>query len=98
MQEKLRTWLSPPDASINHKHACKTHYDGTATWFIQSAKFREWKNSGGLLWINGNRTPISPALHDCTLIPSPISQPVLAKASFGTWDYQLISVMRDSCC
>jgi hypothetical protein len=64
MQEKLRTWLSPPDCSINHNNACKTQHDGTATWFIQGTKFREWKNNGSLLWINGNRTPFSPGRPD----------------------------------
>jgi len=88
MQEDLRTWLSPPDSSINHNHACKTHHDGTATWFIHSTKFREWKNNGSLLWINGNRTLVPPALRDCTLIPSPIPQPALEKAYFGTRYHQ----------
>src|SRR6267142_2982319 len=98
MQEKLRTWLSPPDSSINHNHACKTQHDGTATWFIHGTKFREWKNNGSLLWINGNCTLIPPALCDCTLIPSPIPQPALAKAYYGTRYHQLISVIRNSCC
>ena len=98
MQEKLRTWLSPPDPSINHQNARKTRHEGTATWFIQGTKFREWKNNGSLLWIYGNRTLIPPALRDSTLIPSPIPQLVRAKAYFGTRHYQLISVMRNSCC
>ncbi|KAH9955033.1 hypothetical protein BC827DRAFT_912226 [Russula dissimulans] len=53
-QEKLRTWLSPPDPSINHNTAYKTQHNGTATWFIQGNTFREWKQSGSLLWIRGN--------------------------------------------
>jgi hypothetical protein len=97
MQAKLRTWLSPPDSSINHNHACKTQYDGTATWFIQSTKFREWKNNGSLLWINGNRTLKSPALRDGTLTPSPVPQLALEKPYFGTRYGQLIRVIRNSC-
>ena len=84
MQKQLRTWLSPPDSSINHNHACKTHHDGTATWFIHGTKFREWKDNGSLLWISGNRTLIPPALRDCTIISAPIPQPALEKAYFGT--------------
>ena len=90
MQEKLRTWLSPPDPSINHRNACETQLDGTATWFIQGSKFREWKNNGSLLWIVGNRMLLLPILPDCALIPSPIPQPVPAKAYFGMPDHRLI--------
>jgi hypothetical protein len=85
-------WLSPPDSSINHNHACKTQHDGTATWFIQGIEFREWKNNGSLLWINGNRTLFSPVLPDCSLIPFPVPQPVLAKVYFGTRYYRLILI------
>ncbi|KAH9985686.1 hypothetical protein BJV77DRAFT_1152736 [Russula vinacea] len=44
----LRTWLSAPDPSINHNTACKTQHGGTATWFIQSSTFRDWKENGSL--------------------------------------------------
>ena len=84
MQADLRTWLSPPDCSINHNNACKIQHDGTATWFIQCSKFREWKKTGSLLWISGNRTLLPPILPDGTLRASPISQPVPVKAYFGT--------------
>ncbi|KAH9985052.1 hypothetical protein BJV74DRAFT_580313 [Russula compacta] len=50
----LRTWLSPPDHSINHNTAYKTQHDGTATWFIQGSIFRDWKKNGTLLWIRGS--------------------------------------------
>ncbi|KAH9985049.1 ankyrin repeat-containing domain protein, partial [Russula compacta] len=51
---ELRTWLSPPDPSINHNTACETQHDGTARWFIQGSTFRDWKKNGSLLWIRGN--------------------------------------------
>jgi hypothetical protein len=28
-------------------------------WFIQGNKFNEWKKNGSLLWIRGNRRPLS---------------------------------------
>ena len=55
-QLNLRTWLSAPEPSINHNTACKTQHAGTATWFIQSNTFRDWKKNGSLLWVHGNRT------------------------------------------
>jgi hypothetical protein len=84
MEEKLRTWLSPPDSSINHNTARETRHHGTTAWFIQSTKFQEWKNNGSLLWINGNRTLLSPILLDSVLTSSPVPQPAQAKVSFGT--------------
>jgi hypothetical protein len=56
--EKLRSWLSPPNPSINHNIASATHHDGTASWFIQGKTFRAWKKNGSILWIRGNRTLI----------------------------------------
>ncbi|KAH9992931.1 hypothetical protein BJV77DRAFT_410664 [Russula vinacea] len=54
MRDKLRSWLSPPDPSVNHNTACKTQHSGTATWFIQGSTFRDWKKNGSLLWVRGN--------------------------------------------
>ncbi|KAH9985870.1 hypothetical protein BJV77DRAFT_1174308, partial [Russula vinacea] len=54
MQDKLRSWLSPPDPSVNHNTACKTQHGGTARWFIQGNTFQDWKKSGSLLWVRGN--------------------------------------------
>jgi hypothetical protein len=59
-KSKFRAWLSPPDPSINHNTACDIHHNGTASWFIQDSRFREWKENGGsLLWIRGNRMFLS---------------------------------------
>ena len=55
LQHKLRTWLSPPDSSINYNNACKMQHTGTAMWFIQGSTFQDWKKNGSLLWIRGNR-------------------------------------------
>jgi hypothetical protein len=60
LQETFRRWLSPPDPSTNHNIAREAHHDGTASWFIQGDTFKEWKTTGSLLWIHGNRRFISP--------------------------------------
>ena len=55
LRGELREWLSPPNPSINHNTACDIKHEGTAMWFIQGNKFKEWKKNGSLLWIRGNR-------------------------------------------
>jgi hypothetical protein len=55
-QKDIRSWLFPPDPSINQNIACRDHLDGTASWFIQSRMFKEWKTTGSFLWIHGKRT------------------------------------------
>ena len=84
LQEKFRTWLSPPDPSINHDTACKTQHTGTARWFIRGSTFRDWKEKGSLLWIRGNRTLLPPTLIVWRLTPLLIPQPVRVRASSGT--------------
>ena len=49
-------WLCPPDPSINYNIARDAHHRGTAVWFTESSIFRNWKNSGSLLWVYGKRT------------------------------------------
>jgi hypothetical protein len=61
-REKLRSWLAPPNPSVNHNIACDLQHHGTATWFIEGNRFREWKANGSLLWIRGNRTHLLPSL------------------------------------
>ena len=48
-------WLSSPDPSMNYNIARDTQHKGTAVWFIESSTFKEWKETGCLLWIQGNR-------------------------------------------
>jgi len=55
----IRSWLSPPDPSVNHNIARRDHLEGTASWFIQSDSYKEWTETGSLLWIHGKRTPLS---------------------------------------
>ncbi|KAI0286240.1 hypothetical protein BC826DRAFT_1178858 [Russula brevipes] len=54
LREKLMAWLAPPDPSINHNTACGTQHEGTASWFLESDTFDEWKQNDSVLWIRGN--------------------------------------------
>ena len=50
----VQQWLSPPDSSTYHDFVSKRH-NGTAAWFFESNKLKEWKETGSLLWIHGKR-------------------------------------------
>ncbi|KAI0289219.1 hypothetical protein BC826DRAFT_1187957 [Russula brevipes] len=54
LRRDFRTWLSPPDPSVNHNTACKSQHSGTCKWFIEGDTYKEWKKNGSLLWIRGN--------------------------------------------
>jgi hypothetical protein len=60
-REKLQTWLSPPDPSVNYNTARDAYHGGTAAWFTQDHTFRDWKASGSesFLWIHGKRKFLS---------------------------------------
>ncbi|KAN0128615.1 hypothetical protein V8E53_013534 [Lactarius tabidus] len=49
----LRSWVTPPDPSINHNFACGIQHGGTAQWFFRGGMFRDWKSTGSLLWVYG---------------------------------------------
>jgi len=53
LRERIRTWLSPPDPSINLNTASDTRHEGSAAWFLQSNTFNDRKSSGSFLWIHG---------------------------------------------
>ena len=57
LQEIFRKWLSPPDPWKNHNIARESQHSGTATWWIHSESFSEWKHSSpsSLLWLHGKR-------------------------------------------
>jgi len=55
LQDKIRSWLSPPDPWSNYNTARKAHHPGTAMWFTQGDTFGKWKSTGSLLWVNGLR-------------------------------------------
>jgi hypothetical protein len=57
LQKAIKGWLSPPDPLKNHRLACASRHEATATWFVQGDMFSEWKSSqrSSLLWIHGKR-------------------------------------------
>jgi hypothetical protein len=56
LRDSLRKWLVPPNYLLNHDLARHRQHDGTATWFLEGTRFKEWKTNGSLLWIHGKRT------------------------------------------
>jgi hypothetical protein len=55
LRDSFRTWLSPPNPSINHNILCYAHHEGTTEWFSGGKIFNDWKSSGSCLWIHGKR-------------------------------------------
>ncbi|KAI0265119.1 hypothetical protein BC834DRAFT_843748 [Gloeopeniophorella convolvens] len=53
---KCQDWLLPPDPSVNHIDTRSRHSEGTSLWLLRSYAFENWKESGSLLWISGERT------------------------------------------
>jgi hypothetical protein len=62
LRQQTAEWLAPPDPSVNYHIARDTHHEGTTTWFIESSTFKDWKESGSLLWIYGKRMFSIPVL------------------------------------
>ncbi|KAJ6571511.1 hypothetical protein B0H19DRAFT_1231291 [Mycena capillaripes] len=55
LRKKLHEWLgSPPDQMIKQGEMQKLRYGNTGSWFLNGAKFHEWKDNPGSLWIEGN--------------------------------------------
>jgi Cdc6-like AAA superfamily ATPase len=50
----IKSWLDPPDASINHIQARKEHHQDTGSWFLTSERYTQWKAKlGKALWLHG---------------------------------------------
>jgi hypothetical protein len=45
LEQRVRSWLSPPDPWKNHNIACKSRHRGSGAWFVQGNTFSEWKTS-----------------------------------------------------
>jgi hypothetical protein len=58
IEQDIHKWFSPPDPSTNYNIACEAQYEGTAAWFFQGKKFKDWMSTGSLLWIHGKRKPL----------------------------------------
>ena len=71
----IRSWLFPPDPSINHNIARGDHLEGTASWFTEGDMYSEWTAMGSLFWIHGKRTHFShfsfATCPDCHLFHNP---------------------------
>ena len=58
LRDKIRSWLKPPDPTINYNTAIEARQVGTGAWFIQSQDFVDWTTTpGSFLWIRGKRAP-----------------------------------------
>jgi hypothetical protein len=66
LRERLQTWLSPPNPSINHNIACDAQHKGSAQWFFRGSIFSQWKSTGLLLWVHGKRASLR------LLFPAPL--------------------------
>ena len=57
LQNKIRSWLSPPDPWKNHNIACASRDSGSGAWFVQSDTLSEWMSFGpsALLRVHGKR-------------------------------------------
>ncbi|CAN9382993.1 unnamed protein product [Alternaria alternata] len=52
--DKIRSWLSAPDASTNHHKAQKQRQADTGLWLLESTQFKGWKDgAGSRLWLYG---------------------------------------------
>ena len=56
LRKDLRSWIAPPDPSVNLKTASGAHHEGTASWCTKGITVTNWRKSGSLLWIHGKRT------------------------------------------
>ena len=67
MRQDIENWLSPADPFINFNTANEAHYGDTAEWFTQGSIFKNWKESGSILWIHGKRISSSLAVQPSLL-------------------------------
>ena len=51
---KYKTWLDPPDPSINHNSALAKHHPNTGNWLLACPVYENWKKmSNSFLWLHG---------------------------------------------
>ena len=55
IEQDIYKWFSPPDPYTNYNIACEAQSEGTAAWFFQGRKFKDWTSIASLLWIHGKR-------------------------------------------
>ncbi|KAF5348194.1 hypothetical protein D9758_014660 [Tetrapyrgos nigripes] len=49
----IKKWINAPDSSINFIAAYDKITEGTGEWLLEDSRFIEWKEKGGLLWLQG---------------------------------------------
>jgi hypothetical protein len=53
-QEKIQSWLSPPEHSANYNKARQQRHPDSGLWFLGSDDFAKWKTRrNSFLWLNG---------------------------------------------
>ncbi|KAF5320212.1 hypothetical protein D9758_017613 [Tetrapyrgos nigripes] len=49
----IKKWINAPDSSINFNAAYDKMTKGTGEWLLNDSRLIQWKESGGLLWLQG---------------------------------------------
>ena len=55
--EQIMCWLSPIEPSTRHQSVRNDRFDGVGNWFLETCKFREWREGGAekaVLFCPGN--------------------------------------------
>ena len=71
--DKIRQWLSPPDAWYNLNLAVGLRHIGTGAWFFEDELFKEWQAEGSMLWIHGKRKFYVPSSRHHVNLDAPIA-------------------------
>ncbi|KAJ7458965.1 ankyrin repeat-containing domain protein [Mycena latifolia] len=85
---ELREWLQlPSDMGTKHGATQKLHLKGTGSWFLDGVQFKEWQETPGSLWLEGQsgagKTVLSSTVIEKLLTPSnPETIPAYAVAYF----------------
>ncbi|KAJ6509822.1 ankyrin repeat-containing domain protein [Mycena vulgaris] len=53
LEEKLEKWLKAPDMKIKQLETQRLRREGTGLWLLDGARFIEWQDHPGCLWIMG---------------------------------------------
>ncbi|KAJ7458985.1 hypothetical protein FB451DRAFT_577280 [Mycena latifolia] len=88
LAEKLQKWLQLPlNMGTKHGATQKLHLKGTSSWFLDGVQFKEWQETPGSLWLEGQsgagKTVLSSTVIEKPLTPSNLdTAPAYAVAYF----------------
>ncbi|KAF5348201.1 hypothetical protein D9758_014664 [Tetrapyrgos nigripes] len=51
--DNIKKWINAPDSSFNFNAAYDKMTKGTGEWLLKDSRLIQWKESGGLLWLQG---------------------------------------------